>query len=90
MPKFYNKTLTIRQGTVSTLELIQTLHAQNDKENCEDFYYSVIPGEVDLAMCQPATNSVTSQPHEFVAAQGERPLVPTHVLLIANRMRPND
>ncbi len=28
-----------------TLELIQNLHAQNDKENGVDFYYSVFPGE---------------------------------------------
>ncbi len=31
-----------------TLELIQTLHVQNDKENCVDFYNSVFPGEVKM------------------------------------------
>ncbi len=31
-----------------TLELIQTSHAQNDKENCVDFYNSVFPGEAKM------------------------------------------
>ncbi len=31
-----------------TLELIQTLHAQNDKENCVGFYNSVLPGEAQM------------------------------------------
>ncbi len=33
-----------------TLELIQTLFAQNDKENCVDFYNSVSPGEVKMCL----------------------------------------
>ncbi len=28
-----------------TLEFLQNVHAQNDKENCVDFYNSVFPGE---------------------------------------------
>ncbi len=31
-----------------TLELIQTLYSQNDKENGVDFYNSVFPGEVKM------------------------------------------
>ncbi len=30
------------------LELIQILHAQNDKDNCVDFYNSVFPGEAKM------------------------------------------
>ncbi len=44
----------------------------------------------DFVMCQPATNSVASKPHEFLVAQEERLRVPRHVLLIAPRRRPND
>ncbi len=33
-----------------TLESIQTLHAQNDRENCVDFYNSVFPGEVKMCL----------------------------------------
>ncbi len=33
-----------------TLELIQTLYAQNDKENCVDFYNSVFPGEAKMCL----------------------------------------
>ncbi len=33
-----------------TLELIQIVHAQNDKENGVDFYNSVIPGEVKMCL----------------------------------------
>ncbi len=33
-----------------TLELIQTLHAQNDQENCVDFYNSVFSGEAKMCL----------------------------------------
>ncbi len=33
-----------------TLELIQTLHAQNGKENCVNFYNSVFPGEAKMRL----------------------------------------
>ncbi len=33
-----------------TLELIQTLYGQNDKENCVDFYNSVFPGEAKMCL----------------------------------------
>ncbi len=33
-----------------TLELMQTLHAQNDKENGVDFYNSVFPGEAKMCL----------------------------------------
>ncbi len=33
-----------------TLELIQTLYGQKDKENGVDFYNSVIPGEVKMCL----------------------------------------
>ncbi len=33
-----------------TLELIQTLHAQIDKENSVDFYNLVFPGEVKMCL----------------------------------------
>ncbi len=33
-----------------TLELIQALHALNDKENCKDFYNSVYPGEAKMCL----------------------------------------
>ncbi len=33
-----------------TLEVVQTLHAQNDKENCVDFYNTVFPGEVKMCL----------------------------------------
>ncbi len=33
-----------------TLELIQTLYGQNDKEKRVDFYNSVFPGEVKMCL----------------------------------------
>ncbi len=33
-----------------TLELIQTLYAENDKENGKEFYNSVFPGEVKMCL----------------------------------------
>ncbi len=33
-----------------TLELIQTLHAQNDWKNCVDFYNLVFPGEAKMCL----------------------------------------
>ncbi len=33
-----------------TLELIQTLYAQNDKQNCVNFYNSVFPGEAKMCL----------------------------------------
>ncbi len=32
------------------LESTQTLHAQNDKENCVDFYNSIFPGEAKMCL----------------------------------------
>ncbi len=34
----------------NTLELVQTLHAQYDKENGVDFYNSVFPGEAKMCL----------------------------------------
>ncbi len=51
MTTFQNESpLKIRQGTVFHLELIQTLYAQNDRENCVDFYNSVFPGEAKMCL----------------------------------------
>ncbi len=33
-----------------TFELIQALHALNDKENCKGFYNSVYPGEAKMCL----------------------------------------
>ncbi len=33
-----------------TLGSIQTLHAQNDRENCVDFYNSVFAGEAKMCL----------------------------------------
>ncbi len=33
-----------------TLELIQALHTQNDKENCKDFHNKVYPGEAKMCL----------------------------------------
>ncbi len=29
---------------------MQTLYAQNDKDNCVDFYFSVFPGEAEMCL----------------------------------------
>ncbi len=42
-----------------TLELLQTLHAQNDKENSVDFYNSFFPGVVK--MCLGFSNAKTEK-----------------------------
>ncbi len=33
-----------------TIELIQTLYGQHDKQNCVDFYNSVFPGETKMCL----------------------------------------
>ncbi len=45
-----DKTRLISLKLCYTLKLIETLFAQNDKENCVDFYNSVFPGEVKMCL----------------------------------------
>ncbi len=37
-------------SVVYICRIIQTLHAQNDKENCVDFYNLVFPGEAKMCL----------------------------------------